>query len=201
MSRESTTSKELLERAIEAIDTKGEAGLRVRDLLEAVGVTAPVMYRAFGSREGIVVAAQTERYRRALNLPEDNFLDRLDQCTTKDELRAHVEAVLDIVLSDERAANRRTRMNVTGSAITRPGLLASIIATEDQMVARLAVYFEQFQEKGLIRADLDARSWLHWYLAVVNTRSNVEIREGTVDAAAFDAYTRSAILTTLFGES
>lgn len=192
-----TVQDAILERAIETIDTKGEAGIRVRDLVEAVGVTAPVLYRAFGSREGLIIAAQTERYRRALYIAPDNLVARLDNCASRDELRSHVETVLDLVLSDQRFDQRRIRMNVMGSAITRPELLAAMIAAEDRLIDELVPYFESFQERGWVRSDLDARTWLHWYLAVVNARSGLEIRRGGIDRDRWDRHTREAILTTL----
>jgi AcrR family transcriptional regulator len=189
----------ILERAIETIDAKGEAGIRVRDLVDAVGVTAPVLYRAFGSREGLIIAAQTERYRRALYIATDNFLGRLALCTSPDELRNHIDSVLDIVLSDQRAEQRRIRMNVMGSAITRPELLASLVAAEDRLVEELVPYFDRFQRNGWIRDGLDSRTWLHWYLALVNARAGLEVRTSGIDPRLWDAHSRLAILTTLFG--
>jgi AcrR family transcriptional regulator len=189
----------ILERAIDTIDEKGEAGIRVRDLVESVGVTAPVLYRAFGSREGLIIAAQTERYRRALYLEGNNFLEVLVRCQSQDALRAHISNVLDLVLSDTRADQRRIRANVLGSAITRPSLLASIVSTENELVAELVPHFTRFQREGWIRNDIDARSWLHWYLAQVNARGAYEIRRSEIDPSCWDGVTREAILTTLFG--
>lgn len=191
----------ILEGAIQTIDAKGEAGIRVRDLVDSVGVTAPVLYRAFGSREGLIIAAQTERYRRALYLASNNFLDRLVDVTTAEQFRGHMEWVLDIVLSDQRADHRRVRLNVMGSAITRPELLESIITAEDAFVHELIPVMDDLREKGWVRPDLASETFLHWYLAVVNARGALEIRGSSIDARQWDSQTRAAILVNLFGDT
>ena len=46
----------LLEAAAQQFAAKGYAGTSVRDLLRAAGVTAPVLYHHFGSKEGLFLA-------------------------------------------------------------------------------------------------------------------------------------------------
>jgi AcrR family transcriptional regulator len=47
----------ILELAIQAIDSGGEVAVRVNDLAAAAGVTVPTLYRYFGSRDDLNVAA------------------------------------------------------------------------------------------------------------------------------------------------
>ena len=54
----------ILELAVSAIDEGGEAAVRVNDLAAEAGVTIPTLYRHFGSRDGLVEAAQTYRFRK-----------------------------------------------------------------------------------------------------------------------------------------
>ncbi|MBU3700811.1 MAG: helix-turn-helix transcriptional regulator [Acidimicrobiia bacterium] len=51
----------ILDMAVDMIDAGGEAAIRVNHIVAAIGVTPPVLYHHFGSRDGLVIAAQVER--------------------------------------------------------------------------------------------------------------------------------------------
>src|SRR5258707_10478653 len=64
--RRSATAHSLLQATIDAIDMGGEAAVRVQEIADAAGVQIPILYRQFGSRDGLIQAAQIERLSRAL---------------------------------------------------------------------------------------------------------------------------------------
>jgi AcrR family transcriptional regulator len=55
--------RRLLEAAIQIFDRKGYAASSVREIAEAAGVTKPVVYYHFGSKEGLLVAILDEAVR------------------------------------------------------------------------------------------------------------------------------------------
>jgi TetR/AcrR family transcriptional regulator len=75
MSDSTRTRERLLEMAIEMVEARGEAGLRVDEVATLAGVTKPMVYRYFGDREGLVIAVQAERYRRSLQYGLSNLAD------------------------------------------------------------------------------------------------------------------------------
>ena len=77
----------MLEVAIAAIDEKGESGVRVNDIATEVGVAITSLYHYFGSRDGLVVAAQTERYLRSLSLENERIATGLAECKNKEQFR------------------------------------------------------------------------------------------------------------------
>ena len=54
----------IIERAIAVLEKDGEAAIRTNTIAADCGCTAPILYREFQSREGLIIAAQAERYRR-----------------------------------------------------------------------------------------------------------------------------------------
>ena len=53
----------LLEAAVQIFDRKGFAATSVREIAEAAGVTKPVLYYHFGSKEGLLVAVLSQAMR------------------------------------------------------------------------------------------------------------------------------------------
>lgn len=54
--QEADATRRLLDAAIQIFDRKGYAASSVREIAEAAGVTKPVVYYHFGSKEGLLVA-------------------------------------------------------------------------------------------------------------------------------------------------
>jgi AcrR family transcriptional regulator len=80
----------ILERAIEVIAEGGETAIRTNTIAYDCGTTPPVLYRAYGSREGLVVAAQAERYRRTMEYIASDLSRSFVSAESPDDLRARV---------------------------------------------------------------------------------------------------------------
>jgi AcrR family transcriptional regulator len=199
MTLETTTPPRtaILELAIVAIEEGGETAVRINDLTDAAGVGPPLLYRAFGSREGLVVAAQAERYRRALRV-DQRQVAALEACESAEQFRDAVCDLLDGVAVTSRAAVRRTRMHVLGTSITRPELLDAIHEIEEQYLAAFLPALERAQRLGWILEDLDLWAWLTWQMSHVNSWANIELHdERPVDG--WRDIARAAALHSLFG--
>ena len=61
--QEMRARRRLIEAAIQIFDRKGYAASSVREIAEAAGVTKPVVYYHFGSKEGLLVAILDEAVR------------------------------------------------------------------------------------------------------------------------------------------
>jgi AcrR family transcriptional regulator len=195
-----TSAQRLLSRAIEIIQEKGEAAVRVWDIAEDCGVTAPTIYRSFGNREGLVIAAQAERYRRAMALGEQLEAFGLAAATSEEEFRERVAALEDLVLSRQRENFRRVRLSVLGSAIARPDLLAAVVAVDLETAEIIARDLEPAQRNGWIREDLDLLAFSAWYISTVTGRATIEFPGADINADAWDDLTRTALHVNLFGD-
>jgi AcrR family transcriptional regulator len=193
------TSELLLERAIEAIERGGEAAIRVRDLAAECGVTTPIVYRHFGSREGLVVKAQATRYLRSHFEVFELFDPSTMAATSREELRAVFHAFVNWVLRPERAQFRRMRASVIGSAVSRPELAEAIRDADVQFVRHLVALFSPIQQRGMIRQDLPLEAFGMWYLGQLDGRIHLELFDLPVDGDQWNEVSRRAIDWLVFG--
>lgn len=193
------TSELLLERAIEAIERGGEAAIRVRDLAAECGVTTPIVYRHYGSRDGLVVAAQAARYLRSHLEVFERFDPSTMAATSREELRAVFHEFVNWVYRPERAPYRRMRASVLGSAVSRPELAEAIRDADLQFVRHVVTLFTPIQRSGIIRQDLPLEAFAMWYLGQLDGRIHVELADLPIDGGQWNEVSRRAIDWLVFG--
>lgn len=192
------TAQRLLDAAIVSMDADGEAGLRVDAVVAEAGVTIPVLYHHFGSREGLVRAAHVARISRALDAiimsveaALDDVEDRAGFVEVMEGIRRGVSAPSD---------DRFIRLNVLGATYGRPDLQAEVARLQRETWERVALMFEAPQRKGWIRPDVDLVVYVGWMFGLFLGRTLIDIQGDEVDATAWDRYTREAMWTVLWGE-
>ena len=92
IARESGEAREaLIREALTLFTTKGYAATSVREIVEAAGVTKPVLYYYFGNKEGL--------YLELIRHPLDAFVQAVIQATAgKDSARAKIGQLFETVL-------------------------------------------------------------------------------------------------------
>jgi AcrR family transcriptional regulator len=152
------TRRRILDAAVDVIDAGGEASLRVTDVAARAGIATGLIHHHFGSREGLVSAAQVWRHSRVIS--ED--IERFRKCFTASESQAETIAALNAcfssVTSRDQAPNRLVRISALGAAHGRSDLradLAEAIATSIDLAAEV---LRVGQESGLVRTHVDARA-------------------------------------------
>ncbi|CAB4897456.1 unannotated protein [freshwater metagenome] len=184
----------LLEAAIEAIERDGEAALRVDQVAEAVGVTKPSIYHFFHDRDGLIVAAQAERYRRSITyLLADLDLDIVLECESQAEYARLIHAVVMSSTSPDGVLRRRLRAQVLGSAVSRPALQESVGEVHRQTVATLAKVLGYGQKRGWFRPEFSSSAVAAWWFGAIFGRHLVEDYSNADDANAWPAITWSTI--------
>ena len=188
----------LLDLAVAAIDAGGEASLRVTSIIEAAGVTPPVLYYHFGNREGLVVAAQTERYTRQTRADIAAIGTAVARCGSADDLRATLVGIWTRSLA-ERAESRWRRTSVLGSAYGRPDLEAAIAEAQDWIVGALVEILEPCRQRGWLRPGIDLTSTVAWHHSLLIGRVHIEHGVNQVDPREWDRLTIDALERAFFG--
>jgi AcrR family transcriptional regulator len=188
----------LLDLAVAAIDAGGEAALRVANIVDDAGVTPPVLYYHFGNREGLVVAAQVERYTRQTRSDIAATGRAVARCESADHLRATLVTTWKRSLA-ERSASRWRRTNVIGSAYARPELEAAVAQAQDEIVTGLVHILEPCRERGWLRAGIDLTSTIAWHHSVLIGRVFIEHGAQHVDPDEWDRLTIDALERAFFG--
>jgi AcrR family transcriptional regulator len=192
------TAQRLLDAAIHAMDAEGEAGLRVDAVVAEAGVTIPVLYHHFGSREGLVRAAHVARLSADLQQRIDDFAAALTQVEDRQGLLATFDAVL--AGAGSIAHDRFVRISVLGATYGRPDLQEEVAELQRHAWERLAELLEGPRQKGWIRQDIDLVAFFGWLLGLFVGRTLIDIQEGAMDPAVWDRYSREAIYVVLLGE-
>lgn len=188
----------ILDLAVAAIDAGGEAALRVNDVATSAGISVPVIYHYFGSRDGLVVAAQIERYTRQVHADIVEVERAVATCTSGDELRDALLATWRQLLA-ERTASRWRRVSVLGSAYARPDLEAAVVGAQDEIVAALVAILEPCTDRGWLRPGIDLTSAVAWQHGVLTSRVFVEHGAVHVDPKEWDRLTLEALDRAFFG--
>lgn len=199
MTEEISVKQTLLEIAIATIDESGEPGIRVGQIVEAAGVTIPTLYHYFGSREGLIEAAQAERFIRILRSDSEVFISQLETCETRHDLEQVLANLIHSLETPERALMRWQRLNALGATYARPSLAERITKEHDQLVTRTALALGPFQRKGLIRQDIDLRAVVAWYNGAVLGKNLVQIGSSEIDRVEWDRTLLEATFAVLFG--
>lgn len=164
----------ILERAIAVIAEGGEAAIRTNPIAYECGTTPPVLYRAYGSREGLVVAAQAERYRRSIADIVDFLAARFSAASSPAELRASMRESVDVAFDPARSGPRRVRAEVVGAAVSRPDLQAEVVAVDREMIARLEESLAHGVAAGWLTGGPRLRAVILWAIGATNGRLNLE---------------------------
>lgn len=198
--RDTHSREEILEQTIRIIEQHGEAAVRVKDLCTEVGVAVTSLYHFFGNREGLIEAAQVERYARDLRRSADDIASQVAACRTQREFRALIKRLFEVLCSTERANARLNRINVIGSVQGRPDLERAIGLAQAAFHRDVAAALATPQQRGWIRRDLDLPALSAWLFGQITSRILIEIGDTTIDDRAWNRMAIEAVTAVMFGE-
>jgi len=188
----------ILDLAVAAIDAGGEAAVRVNHIVEEAGVTPPVLYYHFGNRDGLVIAAQVERYSRQIRQDIEAIGKRVSQCQSRAELQTTLVEIWEKTLAG-RGESRWRRVSVVGSAFARPELEAEVLRAQDEIVEGLVAVLQPCNERGWLRDCIDLPSAIAWQHSVLLSRVFVERGSQQGELAEWDQLTLESLINAFFG--
>ena len=188
----------ILELAVAVIDLGGEAEIRVNKLAAEAGVTPPSLYHHFGSRDGLVIAAQIERYTRQTHADVAAIGRAVVACESAADLRRALTITWSRSLAS-RAESRWRRTSVIGSAYARPELAEAVARAQDEVVDQLVDILEPCRQRGWLRDDIDLVSTITWHHSLLIGRVHIEHGVQLVDPVEWDRLTIDALERAFFG--
>ena len=169
------TRRRLLDAAITVLDRDGEAAIRVRDVSRAAGVSYASLYHFFGDREGMIEAAQAERYERSLFALMEPLREDIAQARSEKSFYDAVRLGVARMWTPERASFRRSRIEALAAMTARPGLAALIRDAQHTLNLTIAEMLKEPQRRGWVRRDLDLEMVGAWAQGMTNGRLLIEI--------------------------
>jgi AcrR family transcriptional regulator len=191
---EAGTRERLLAGAIALLEQGGEAAVRVETVAAMAGVARPSLYHFFGDRDGLIIAAQAERYKESLFFNLEFQTEATRNCKTRDEN-------LDHLTHPDGEKRRQVRVEVLGSSVSRPRLRA-LIAEADQHASRgLGALLRIAQDRGWLTTTFDLDVAATWWFGMMNGRYLVEGESSsTLVRREWDSIATHTVLAVLFGE-
>jgi AcrR family transcriptional regulator len=169
---------------MELLAAHGPDGFTIDEVLVASGTSASSLYHHFGNREGLVLAAQAERYRRLAKREDRRNLDGGNGAQTTEAFFDYIVVQLRRIVTDPANRDvRRSRLQVAARALDAPELAQKTRHSQEAMLAAITEMFDDAQARGLINHELDTRAYSAWFHGMTLGRTISE--DGPVDAEAW----------------
>jgi AcrR family transcriptional regulator len=173
------TAQAILDAAIVELETSGVAGFRIERVLAEANSSKGSFRHHFGNREGLVQAAEYERYLMLATSEQSEILDLMDALDTNDAFCSFMAAQLvRIATSDAVAKIRQARVTVFANALGRPQLMDSITWLLDIFISTQAEAVGRAQARGIVNSELDVYDYLAFFHGLTLGRT---FTEGIVD--------------------
>jgi AcrR family transcriptional regulator len=153
--RSTATIQKLVDATIDMLNERGEAGVRVDDLLEITGISRGSLYHHFGGRDGLLVAAMAQQYSHLLATDIDSIEAVLGSVDSAEEMVARLVETTRDAQAPERAGQRLTRAAIIGASAARPLLAEALAAEQQKLTTRFTGLAAALQQRGWIRSDIE----------------------------------------------
>lgn len=150
--------KRLLDAAVRWLETNSEVDLRMATIAADAGVTIALITHHFGSRDGLIEAAQRVRVKGAVARDIEFIQEVLSNPVTVDEFRLKLEEMMRTILDDARSRMRLARLSALGSAHGREELKAELSEEITAVLSAVSDTVERAQWRGVFRGDIDPRA-------------------------------------------
>ena len=148
--------------ALRVFWSKGYEGASLTDLTEAMGVTRPSLYAAFGNKEALFL--------KALDLYEREKLAFMSQALDAPTARGVAERILSSALVLHTASGPRGCLNVIGAlacGTEAEAVKAQVIARRASSEAALTKRFERAQAEGDLPGSVTVAGLVRYLYAVI----------------------------------
>lgn len=193
------TRDRLLAGAISLMEEGGEAAVRVESVASLAGVTRPSLYHFFGDRDGLVIAAQGERYRQSLFYQMVDRTELTRQCESRDDFKNLVRDWLKSLMDADGEHRRAVRTEVLGSSVARPRLRALIREIDTQASRELGALLQVAKERNWISIPFDLDVAATWWFGMMNGRYMVEGDTPSLFRREWDEIAVASVMFILFG--
>ncbi len=197
MAEINNTRERLLKAAAATIDKGGEGAVRIRDLTKSCDITAPSIYHFFGSREGLIDAAQAFRFSRGQRQLSDAFASAIHTCKSKTQFVELAHRFLETMFAPDRRVIRNSRLNVLGNAVNRPALSKELALVQDESNKVVGESLGYAQTKGWVRDDFNTEMFAAWLNGMVNSRRLIEMNGVHPLSDEWDVIAKRSICMTL----
>jgi AcrR family transcriptional regulator len=153
------TRARLITAAVDQIRVRGTYDIDVDGLLGEVGVTKGSLYHHFDSVNDLTIAALLHIFSSGIEETTQWFSAMRNECSAADEVIGRIRVIIDETQNSERRWVRAQRARILSLAKTHPELGVHVAQLQQQLTDDVTEVMIDFQKRGWLRKDVDAKSF------------------------------------------
>lgn len=160
------TIEKLLEVTISELDRVGLAEIDIDSLLRKSKISKGSLYHHFGSKNGLLAAAEAKQFMQYLNREGIVFREMIEKCSTKQEFVKLVSTVMKITRLKENREFRKKRVRAIAMSFNDPKLSEILASAQKQVSEYLADTFEIARDRGWVKPEVNLLTLSYWIQGV-----------------------------------
>ncbi len=173
------TIEKLLEVTISELDRVGLAEIDIDSLLRKSKISKGSLYHHFGSKNGLLAAAEAQQFMKYLKREGETFRKLIEDCATKQKFVDLVAGVMKITRLESNLAFRKKRVRAIAMSFNDENLAQVLKNAQVEVTEHLAGSFQIAKDRGWIKPDTDLMALSYWIQGVFIGHIMLDITEQT----------------------
>ena len=173
------TIEKLLEVTISELDRVGLAEIDLDSLLRKSKISKGSLYHHFGSKNGLLAAAEAQQFMKYLKREGETFRELIEDCKSKQKFIYLVAAVMTITRLEENIDFRKKRVRAIAMSSNDENLAQVLKNAQIEVTEYLAGSFQIAKDRGWVKPDTDLMALSYWIQGVFIGHIMLDITEQT----------------------
>ena len=173
------TIEKLLEVTISELDRVGLAEIDIDSLLRKSKISKGSLYHHFGSKNGLLAAAEAQQFMKYLKREGETFRKLIEDCATKQKFIELVAAVMKITRLESNLDFRKKRVRAIAMSFNDENLAQVLKNAQIEITEYLAGSFQIAKDRGWVKPDTDLMALSYWIQGVFIGHVMLDITEQT----------------------
>ena len=173
------TIEKLIEVTISELDRVGLAEIDIDSLLRKSKISKGSLYHHFGSKNGLLAAAEAQQFMKYLKREGETFRKLIEGCTTKQKFVDLVAAVMKITRLESNLDFRKKRVRAIAMSFNDEILAQVLKNAQIEVTEYLAGSFQIAKDRGWVKPDTDLMALSYWIQGVFIGHIMLDITERT----------------------
>jgi AcrR family transcriptional regulator len=173
------TIAKLLEVTISELDRVGLAEIDIESLLRKSKISKGSLYHHFGSKNGLLAAAEAQQFMKYLKREGETFRKLIEECKSKQKFIDLVAAVMKITRLEANVDFRKKRVRAIAMSFNDENLAQVLKNAQIEVTEYLAGSFQIAKDRGWVKPDTDLMALSYWIQGVFIGHIMLDITEQT----------------------
>ena len=142
----------VIDETIRLLDTVGETGLRIEELLAATKLSKSSLYLHFTDRDGLISAARARQFEQIVDESIAGIRQLVSTVSTREDARRALHAATVFTQNLNRQAERVRRVAIVAGTVGRPAYKKSLTGAQTRLTDALTEMFAGLRARGLINS-------------------------------------------------